>query len=257
MVGGSGSSGPESGDSSATSPQGAQNAAPLAANLVGGSGSSGGSGRRTPHGGTYSRFVRLMKFLLPFLALGLVALIVIWPRIKGEDGFRIGFSSVRLSGTVEPGVDNARFMGTDDNRQAYSVTADMARMDADGLVKMIMPKADLTLDDGTWLVLTADDGRFYENEQRLELEGNVNLFHDTGYEMLTRELELNLRTSVATSKTKVVGHGPFGELNSSGLKLIDKGRVMFFTGPAKLNLYPAQSKGTDAGPEIKPNGASQ
>lgn len=237
----------------------AKGAAPLASNLVGGDDDANRAAqehrRRMGASGGYSRFVRMMKLLLPFLALGLVALIVIWPRLKSEDTFRIGFSSVRLSGTTEPGVDNARFMGTDENRQPYSITADLARIDAsmDGLVRMEMPKADLTLDDGTWLVLTADNGRFFEDHQRLELEGTVNLFHDTGYEISTQELNVDLQKSTAVSETPVAGHGPFGELTSRGLKLFDKGNVIHFTGPAQLVLYPSQAKRDDA----QENGASK
>ena len=183
-----------------------------------------------------------MKILLPFLALGLIALIIIWPRLKSEDTFRIGFSSVRLSGSAQPGVDNARYMGTDENRQPYSITADLARISAkvDGLISLEMPKADLTLEDGTWLVLTADNGQFMEGEQQLDLEGNVNLFHDTGYEISTGELVVDLKKNVAESKLPVAGHGPFGELTSAGLKLVDKGRIIYFTGPANLILYPSQ-----------------
>lgn len=221
------------------------NASPLAANLVGGDEGQARSEQRRPRlrsGGGYSRFVAWMKILLPFLALGLIALIVIWPRLKSEDTFRIGFSSVRLSGTAEPGVDNARYMGTDDNRQPYSITADLARIETDGLYSLEMPKADLTLEDGTWLVLTADTGRFRQGQQELELEGGVNLFHDTGYEISTDQLMVDLKRNVAESRTPVAGHGPFGELRSQGLKLIDKGRIIYFTGPAELILYPAEGQ---------------
>lgn len=220
---------------------------PLAANLVGGGRGelTTGTDHRAPlrYGGSYSRFVTWMKVLLPFLALGLIALIVVWPRLKSEDTFRIGFSSVRLSGSAQPGVDNARYMGTDDNRRPYTITADLARIDdkIDGLVRLDTPKADLTLENGTWLVLTANKGRFFEGRQYLELDGNVNLFHDTGYEIATEHLNVDLKSNVAESKAPVVGHGPFGVLNSAGLKLIDKGRIIYFTGPAKLVLYPSQN----------------
>ncbi|MBL4614052.1 MAG: LPS export ABC transporter periplasmic protein LptC [Magnetovibrio sp.] len=218
------------------------NASPLAANLVGGEPRGVGQRRRAAQrsGRSYSRFVSGMKVLLPFLALGLVALIIIWPRLKSDDTFRIGFSSVRLSGSSEPGIDNARYMGTDENRQPYTVTADLARIEADGQYSLEMPKADLTLDDGTWLVLTANTGRFRQGQQELELQGDVNLFHDTGYEISTDELLLDLQRNVAESHTPVTGHGPFGELKAQGLKLIDKGRIIYFTGPAQLILFPAQ-----------------
>jgi len=227
-----------------------RSASPLAANLVGGY-TRRGDGHRPPRlrsGGGYSRFVASMKIILPFLALGLITLIIIWPRLKSEDTFSIGFSTVRLSGSAEPGVDNARFMGTDENRQPYSITADLARIDSkvDGLVSLEMPKADLTLEDGTWLVLTADNGRYFEGRQTLELDGHVNLFHDTGYEILTEELRVNLKSNVAESKTQVAGHGPFGELKSEGLKLVDKGRIIYFTGQTNLILYPSQGGQGDA-----------
>lgn len=214
------------------------NASPLAANLVG-----GGDGRRgrKRSGDGYSRFVAWMKVVLPFLALALVALIIIWPKLKTEDTFRIGFSSVRLSGTSEPGVDNARYVGTDENRQPYSITADLARVEGEGLYNLELPKADLTLEDGTWLVLTAQTGRFIQDRQQLELHGGVNLFHDTGYEISTEELTMDLSRNSAESATPVAGHGPFGELKSAGLKLVDKGKIIYFTGPAHLVLFPAGS----------------
>lgn len=224
-----------------------KSASPLAANLVGGEEARSGAGKDAsvrPHaraGGGYSRFVVWMKYLLPFFAIAVIALIIIWPRLKSEDTFRIGFSSVRLSGSAEPGVDNARYMGTDENRQPYSITADLARIEQEGEYSLEMPKADLTMEDGTWLVMTADNGRFFQDRQELELIGQVNLFHDTGYEISTEELMMDLARNSAESHTPVSGHGPFGELRSQGLKLIDKGRVIYFTGPAELILYPANS----------------
>lgn len=220
------------------------NASPLAANLVGGADPAADIARRArAHAGRgYSRFVAWMKVLLPVLAVVVIALIIIWPRLKSEDTFSIGFSSVRLSGSAEPGVDNARYMGTDENRRPYSVTADLARIESDGQYSLEMPKADLTLEDGTWLVLTADSGRFEQGRQVLELQGGVNLFHDTGYEISTDQLDVNLKQNMAESHTPVAGHGPFGELKAQGLKLINKGKVIYFTGPAHLILYPSQGE---------------
>lgn len=228
------------------------NGGPLAANLVGGDdGQGGGQGedadtlteRRA--GGGYSKFVTWMKVLLPFVALGLIALVIAWPRLKANDGFRIGFSSIRLSGEAQPGMDNARYVGTDETQQPFSVTADLARIisQTDGEMALELPKADLTLEDGTWLVLTADTGRYKRSPPTLELQGGVNLFHDTGYEISTDQLMVHLKTGMAEGHTPVVGHGPFGELKSQGLKLIDKGRVIYFTGPARLILYTPQNGG--------------
>ena len=215
--------------------------APLAANLVGGmeNGRNAGAAKGKNTGGGYSRFVKLMKVLLPFFALGLIALVVAWPRLKSDDTFRIGFASVDFTGNAEPGMDNARYVGTDENRQPYSVTADLARMVAgdNGIVDLELPKADLTLEDGTWLVLTANTGRYSRAAASLDLAGGVNLYHDTGYEISTEKLRVDLNAGSAEGHTPLSGHGPFGELKAQGIKLIDKGRVIYFTGPAQVILY--------------------
>jgi len=216
----------------------ALNGGPLAANLVGGGKQA--AKRRTPHaGGGYSKFVAWMKMGLPFLALGLIALVIAWPRLKTDAGFRIGFASVRLSGTAQPGMDNARYVGTDEKQQPFSITADLARIISErkGLIALELPKADLTLKDGTWLVLTADTGRYARDPATLDLQGAVNLFHDAGYEIATEHLMVHLKTGKAEGDRPLTGHGPFGELKAQGLKLIDKGRIIYFTGPAQLILF--------------------
>jgi len=142
-------------------------------------------------------------------------------------------------------MDNARYVGTDEKQQPFSVTADLARIisETDGEMALELPKADLTLEDGTWLVITADTGRYTRDPATLELQGGVNLFHDTGYEISTEQLLVHLKSGKAEGHTPVIGHGPFGELKSQGLKLINKGQVIYFTGPAQLILYTPEDKG--------------
>jgi len=228
------------------SPQKDSNGGPFAANLVGGENSPIALSGDRSAGGGYSKFVSMMKIVLPFIALALVGLVVVWPRLKPDSTFSIGFSSIQLSGEAQPGMDNARYVGTDSNRQPYSVTADVARIisEANSLVALELPKADLTLDDGTWLVLTAKTGRYDGDKATLALDGDVNLFHDTGYEISTQKLMVYLNQGLAESDVPLNGHGPFGAINAQGLKLIDKGRLIHFAGPAQLTLYAPQDGGS-------------
>ncbi len=225
--------------------------APLAATLVGGDDRRRAQKRAAARSkGGYSRFVVWSKVLLPVLALGLIVLVVVWPQLKTDNTFRIGFASVRLSGSADPGMDNARYIGTDDNRQPYSVTADLARVvsERSGIVALELPKADMTLKDGSWLVLSARTGRYKREENILTLDNDVNLFHDSGYELSTDQLSVNLKAGSAEGRTPVSGHGPFGELKAQGLKLTDKGRIIFFTGPAHLTLYASSGGAQTFGP---------
>jgi lipopolysaccharide export system protein LptC len=193
----------------------------------------------------YSRFVSLMKVFLPVLAVMLIGLVVVWPYLQGKESrFRIGFSGLMLTGSEDPNMVNARYQGTDRNSRMYSITADLARnlLDGTSAVELEMPKADMVLEDGTWLVLTADTGIYTRDTATLELAGAVTLFHDSGYEFRTSKAFINLTDGLAESTEPVEGQGPFGFLKAEGFRLIDKGKIIQFTGKAKVTIYPGANK---------------
>ena len=67
-------------------------------------------GRR--HVRDYSRFVTAMKFVLPILAAGLIALLAVWSQIRIEDGrFRIGMASIAPTQIDRLSMVNPRFQG--------------------------------------------------------------------------------------------------------------------------------------------------
>lgn len=199
---------------------------------------------------TYSRFVSMMKFLLPAVAFILIGLVVLWPHIGADDlRFRIGFAAIKASVSKDPSMVNPRFVGTDSENKPYSITADLARSlgdissdDAPANVELEMPKADITLEDGSWLVMTAETGLLVHQDKALNLEGAVNLFHDSGYEFRTEKAAIDLKNGTASGNLPIEGQGPFGVLNAQGFKLIQKGKTIFFSGKSKLILHPGAGK---------------
>jgi lipopolysaccharide export system protein LptC len=192
------------------------------------------------HVAGYSRFVSMMKYVLPAAAAVLIVLVAIWPHIQPQDTrFRVGFSGLAAREAAEPSMLNARYVGTDEDSQLFSVTADLAKNLLQGIadVELEMPKADISLEDGSWLVLTANTGVFNRTFNTLDLIGAVNLFHDFGYEIRTSRAFVDLEHNVAAGTEPVEGQGPFGELRSEGFRLEDKGRLITFTGKASLILY--------------------
>jgi lipopolysaccharide export system protein LptC len=181
-----------------------------------------------------------MKVFLPILALLLIGLVLIWPQLKSEDHrFMIGFSGIEAREAADLNMVNARYMGVDNNNQPLSITADIAKnlaFDAE-VVELEMPKADMTLDDGSWLVLTAEAGKYSQNARRLDLSGLVNLYHDSGYEIRTKMAGIDLAKGEARGTEPVVGHGPFGQLEAQGFVLKDLGARILFTGKSHLVLY--------------------
>ena len=193
----------------------------------------------------YSRFVSTMKLLLPTAAVVLIALIALWPHLQPQDNrFRIGFAALKARETDDPAMVNARYVGTDKNSQLFSITADLAKNLLRGVpeVELEMPKADISLDDGSWLVLTAETGIYNRNFKTLDLIGAVNLFQDSGYEIRTQKAYVDLEHGIAVGTVPVEGQGPFGELYAQGFHLEEKGKIITFTGKAKLVLYPSAGK---------------
>ena len=189
----------------------------------------------------YSRFVGLMKLMLPLGATALVVIVVTWPYLSGrEDGIPLSFSSMGLGLTEKVFMTNARYMGSDDKDQPYTLTAELMS-EEDGVedaIRLTKPQADIMLNDGSWLALTADTGVLIRKSEQLTLEGGVNFFSDAGYEFRTQRAEINLASKRAHGDEPIEGQGPFGTLNADSFRLEDQGNTIFFEGNVRMVFYP-------------------
>jgi lipopolysaccharide export system protein LptC len=200
----------------------------------------------------YSIFVNALKVLLPAVALGLVLLIVIWPQLDDGAGFRLDLVERLISAPVpeEATMINPRYEGVDEKRRPFMITADLARQldpGRDETIEMEQPAADLFDDAGDWVAITADHGIYRQAADILLLDGNVNIFHDGGYELMTEQAVVDLAADLATSSTPTRGQGSFGTIVSEGLRVEERGARVYFTGKAHMVLYPEQDTGESAG----------
>jgi lipopolysaccharide export system protein LptC len=189
----------------------------------------------------YSRFVAIAKLVLPLVAAALLALVWAWPSLRATDlRFRLGFSDFVTRETAGPSMINPRYVGTDKDHKPFSITSDVARNSAIDRMKIDLevPKGDIVLNDGTWLILTAETGVYARTAKTLDLFGGVTLFHDSGYEIRTDSAYVDLEKGTAEGDRPVRGQGPFGDLRSEGFILLDKGKVIHFTGKSKLVIHP-------------------
>lgn len=188
---------------------------------------------------SYSRFVRAMKVALPGVALLLVAMVVAWPQIEAvEEEFSVKFAALKEAAVGRIEMINARYFGTDDNNRPYAVTAARAvEVDADGdLVALENPKADMSLEGDTWVMLNGDSGIYSRTAGTLTLSGNVNVFHDRGYEFHTSEAVIDVESGAATGQAPVEGSGAFGTVTGEGFELTHNGGRIMVTGKSRLVL---------------------
>jgi lipopolysaccharide export system protein LptC len=189
----------------------------------------------------YSRLVTLLKLVLPSVAVALVAMILLWPQFNPIDQrFRLKPVNVGIEDLENLRMTNPRYVGSDSQNQPYMITADQAlQVSGDSNVTdLVKPKGDITLNSGTWLSLSADAGTYRKNDQLLDLQGNVNLFHDGGYEILTSRAHIDLAKNNAEGNDPVTGQGPDTELSGQGFRVYNRGERVIVTGQSRLLIRP-------------------
>jgi lipopolysaccharide export system protein LptC len=194
--------------------------------------------RTPPSAGWLARrhfFITLTKWLLPAVALLLLASIALWPEVgRVRDATRIALQ--RAGADVGATLTDARYRGVDDHNRPYTVTAATAQQDGPERINLTSPKGDITLTDGTWLMLQSKSGVYLQHADQLDLSGDVTLYRDDGTTMKTASAAVDLKNGAAASNEHTHAEGPFGVLDAEGFTITDKGTAIQFAGPAHLVL---------------------
>jgi len=195
--------------------------------------------RRVPSPAALARRRRIVtwaKRLLPLAGLALLASITLWPDLEGASGERVSF---HVSANVPEGggrLLDARYSSVDQNGEPYTVTAARAVQVGPDRVNLTRPKGDVTLQSGSWLMLSAKKGVYGPQSRQLDLSGDVTLYRDDGTTLRTTSATADLIRGAAASGVPVSAEGPFGTLDATGFTLLDGGAVIQFSGPARLVL---------------------
>lgn len=188
-----------------------------------------------------SRLIALVKYGLPTIALVVVFVVAIWPQLQPRvDRFRMGLAALQEGQGNQPTLINARYEGVDKKGRPFLVTADeVVNLPAeDDKVALQTPQADLTLREGGWLSLTAANGIYDKNAERLELSEDVSLFHDGGHQFTTSKATIDLVNGHASGTEPVVGYSPFGDLRGEGFRVLDEGATLHLDGRSRMIIYP-------------------
>ncbi len=195
--------------------------------------------RRPPSPGKLARrrlVITLTKWFLPTAALLLLATIALWPEIdRMQDSTLIAFKRVtdEMGGAT---VVNARYRGVDNQGRPYTLTAATAQQDGPDRINLTTPKGDITLSNGTWLMVHSKKGVFLQHTSQLDMSQDVTLYRDDGTTMVTASASVDMKNGAAASAEPTHAEGPFGTLDSQGFTLTDKGAAIEFIGPAHLVL---------------------
>ena len=192
----------------------------------------------------YSAFVKAMRIILPLVALGMLAVLLLWP-----EGEKIA-EPVRKE-ELFPQADMAatellkpRYESADRELNPFIVTADKATQTQDNadLIYLDKPVADITLKDGGKLDVSSENGIFAQSSEKLSLKGNVELVYDQTYTLSGDEMRVDLKGREAFSDQDVILTGPDGIIKAKGMEAYSERGLVIFKGPGTLTLYPEQDK---------------
>ena len=183
--------------------------------------------------GRTAKILAKLRVWLPVFAAAVLLLLFLWPSLLPS------FTTTNLIKNIpDLVIDNLRYTGVDNKNQPYSLMAAQATKPSSmrGMYDLVKPEGEITLDNGSWLDGRANYGRYDEIGKKLWLGGNVQLFHDKGYQVTTDEAQINMGANEAWGDKDVLIQGNFGTVRGEGFRFLNEGNTIVIKGPATAVL---------------------
>ena len=188
-------------------------------------------------GGRHDRVVRLAKFALPVVVLGLVAILVISPFDQRDDvSFILDKKGVDQA-TERMRIEQARYAGEDDKGNKFVITANRAiqqRSDVP-VVAIEGMKAELGLAQGP-LVIVANRGNYDLDTQMVEINGPVRVAGGDGYRLATSNVQVDMKQRTLASQGRVSGAMRLGEFEAGRMRADLGTRTVVLDGGVRLKI---------------------
>ena len=186
-------------------------------------------------------FAGWVKLALPLIVVVLFGLIFFWPEFQSENSQLFEIPSARQAQNEgETSIlRGLHYSGYDKKNRPFQISAVSASQDKDKdeEIELKQPFAELELEDGSLLAVTAESGYYNRKTEILLLVGAVNILHGEEFELRTHQVHVDLQVGSAEGHYSVEAISPGGRLVSEGLRIEDQGGRIFFTGHSRLSLY--------------------
>lgn len=186
----------------------------------------------------YLKLVRILRLGLPLIALGIVAILFLWPQFKAPIA-PVNPTDVSVRGIARNELLNPRYESRDSKNQPFILTAKRAiqsNEDPD-IVVLEDPMADLTLQSGAWVAAQAERGIYSQKAEDLLLEKTVKIYHDAGYHMTSEKIQVKREEQRVFTDVDVFVQGPAGMIKASGMDMNMDQNLLVFLGPVTATLH--------------------
>lgn len=195
-------------------------------------------------GGSHDRVVAIAKNILPAAVGVLAAFLATAPfTMKGEVSFVLDKNDVDVAGE-RMRVREALYRGEDSKGRPFSLRAGSAvqKTSRDPVVEMSDLSARLLMTEGP-AVLTAQQGRYFLESEKVKVDGPVQFDSAQGYRLTTRDVNIDLKERTMNSEGRVFGRMPIGTFDADHLRADLDSHTVTLQGNARLRIEQNALKG--------------
>ena len=188
-------------------------------------------------GSAHDRLVRWAKIGLPSAVGALIAILAVAPLGKHSDVSFILDKKKVENAQESMRVEAARYVGTDNKGQQFTVTANRAiqRSSKVPLVDIRGMFARLNLEKGP-LLIAANQGRYNLDSQKVAIDGPVKVAGPDGYRLATSDVTVDLKKRQLASAGPVAGQMRLGHFQAGQLHANLGERTVSLDGGARLKI---------------------
>ena len=188
-------------------------------------------------GSAHDRLVRIFKIALPSAVGILLAILVLAPLDKKSDVSFILDKKKVDSAPERMRVEQARYTGTDDKGQAFTMVANRAlqRSSETPLVDIDGMFARLNLQQGPVLI-AADHGQYNLDSQRVDVDGLIKVAGVNDFQLLTRDVTVDLKQRQLASHGPAEGKMRLGEFKANRIRADLGTHTVVLDGGARLKI---------------------
>lgn len=188
-------------------------------------------------GSSHDRIVRFAKVALPSAVGVVIAFLAMAPLDKsGDVSFILDKNQVE-NAPERMRVEQARYVGQDNNGQKFLIVADRAlqRTSEQPIVDIWGMLARFGLAQGP-VTVAANQGQYNLDQQKVTVRGPVRVAGPEGEQLVTRDVTVDLKQNVMTSDGGVAGRMELGQFEASRLRANLNDRTVVLDGGARLKI---------------------
>lgn len=188
-------------------------------------------------GSRHDSVVRLVKYGLPALIVGLVVMLAIAPfERRGDVSFILDKNEVEQA-RERMRVEKAQYVGEDNKGQKFLIVADRAVQQSSNvpIVTIQGMQARLNMARGP-LSIAALRGQYDLEQEVVRVNGPIQVVGSDGYQLATRDVTVNFDSRTMRSSGPVSGHMPLGQFQAGSLKADLDERTVSLEGGVRLKI---------------------